>query len=521
MLVFCQAQGNLINSGQLHIDAGTEVLFKGNLINNRPISGTGYLTYNGASVSHARGDSLHAGSFRMNASGILILDTSLHIFANVDFVQGNLIQQTNNITIHQINAFSGGNSNSYIESQNGGWVILPIDNQSILIPLGHNGHYLPVTLQQAGMTDTFAIKLWPHLTTNGLSSGPPLLSHVGLFGIELIDNPIIPNMITMGISWPDASLSGNFEEMYSTLIHYDTSGYKNLLPCPTDLSVTNPNTLMITGIAQTGLFGVGDSVFLQLVPQPTIFLSGAPAFCQGDSILLYSTDTSYVHSWNTGANSTSIFVSQSGLYELTLTDSNGCSSTSWPQSIQMLSHSFDTIYENQCDSFYWNINAQTYQFSGVYSHTIANHLGCDSTISLQLTIDTTWHGSQSISICPGDSIIIGNNTYYTPGTYTEILQSVSGCDSIVSIVLSLANCVSVAANNEVIWNVFPNPSEGMISIQTNLHNPTGNIEILNLTGQVITRVQLNSSLMFIDISHLPAGTYIIKISETHIPLIKL
>ena len=40
--------------------------------------------------------------------------------------------------------------------------------------------------------------------------------------------------------------------------------------------------------------------------------------------------------------------------------------------------------------------------------------------------------SQNISICTGENIIVGNNTYSISGNFTDTLQTASGCDSIIN-----------------------------------------------------------------------------------------
>lgn len=43
------------------------------------------------------------------------------------------------------------------------------------------------------------------------------------------------------------------------------------------------------------------------------------------------------------------------------------------------------------------------------------------------------------TICSGDSYAIGTNTYTVTGTYIDVLQSVNGCDSTVTTVLTVTN----------------------------------------------------------------------------------
>ncbi len=61
--------------------------------------------------------------------------------------------------------------------------------------------------------------------------------------------------------------------------------------------------------------------------RPVITLSGDPEFCEGDSVILTSTDASGgSYFWNNGDTSSSITVKQSGTYFLSIENASGCSS---------------------------------------------------------------------------------------------------------------------------------------------------------------------------------------------------
>ncbi|MDB5283108.1 MAG: hypothetical protein JWO06_2183 [Bacteroidota bacterium] len=91
-------------------------------------------------------------------------------------------------------------------------------------------------------------------------------------------------------------------------------------------------------------------------------------------------------------------------------------------------HIFDTICSNDSVLFLGAyLNA-----SGTYSH-----IGCDSSVILNLTVlnvDTT---SIAQSICGGDTFRLGNVAYTQSGNYFETLTNVFGCDSIISLALTI------------------------------------------------------------------------------------
>ena len=88
-----------------------------------------------------------------------------------------------------------------------------------------------------------------------------------------------------------------------------------------------------------------------------------------------------------------------------------------------------------CSSFDWNgIN---YVTSGVYTFSTMNAANCDSTATLNLTINQPTTSSTSITSCV--SYLWNGTTYTTSGTYTSISQNTVGCDSIETLLLNIAS----------------------------------------------------------------------------------
>lgn len=91
--------------------------------------------------------------------------------------------------------------------------------------------------------------------------------------------------------------------------------------------------------------------------------------------------------------------------------------------------SFASLSASACNNY--NLNGFTYTSTGTYTQTLMNSLGCDSTITLNLTIQgitsiqTTYYTTEPVTI--------NGETFNGPGTYTQSLQTINGCDSIVNI----------------------------------------------------------------------------------------
>ena len=61
-----------------------------------------------------------------------------------------------------------------------------------------------------------------------------------------------------------------------------------------------------------------------------------------------------------------------------------------------------------------------------------NSIGCDSILTLDLTINNSVSVSNFFEICNGSSVTVGNNTYTNSGVYTDYFTAINGCDSVIN-----------------------------------------------------------------------------------------
>ena len=133
-----------------------------------------------------------------------------------------------------------------------------------------------------------------------------------------------------------------------------------------------------------------------------------------------------------------IQVTAAGNYPFTTKNAAGCDSTITLRvtvNPPTFSITAITICENQVP-YTWNgIN---YTTSGTYIFITKNAAGCDSTATLQLTITQTIRGPiDSTTICANALPYQWNGiTITAAGTYTKTMQSVAGCDSIATVVVA-------------------------------------------------------------------------------------
>ncbi|MCF8408170.1 MAG: T9SS type A sorting domain-containing protein [Crocinitomicaceae bacterium] len=94
-----------------------------------------------------------------------------------------------------------------------------------------------------------------------------------------------------------------------------------------------------------------------------------------------------------------------------------------------------------CQGQTYSFGNQTLNTAGSYSEVFSNSDGCDSLVNLSLTILPTYSLNQSITLCDGESLQIGNSNYTQSGNYQTILTSQGGCDSTIYTQLTIVSPV--------------------------------------------------------------------------------
>ncbi len=87
--------------------------------------------------------------------------------------------------------------------------------------------------------------------------------------------------------------------------------------------------------------------------------------------------------------------------------------------------------------------------SGIYTALLSNAAGCDSTVTLVLTVSPASETSVSASICAGETYLFNGEPLTESGTYTALLTNSAGCDSTVTLSLSVLPNLQTAVNASI------------------------------------------------------------------------
>ena len=100
-------------------------------------------------------------------------------------------------------------------------------------------------------------------------------------------------------------------------------------------------------------------------------------------------------------------------------------------------NSYATISPTACDTYTVPSGNETYTTSGTYYDTIPNAVGCDSIITINLTMHYNNTGTDVITACDSYTWIDGNTYTSSNNTATHTLENIHGCDSVVTLDLTM------------------------------------------------------------------------------------
>lgn len=144
-------------------------------------------------------------------------------------------------------------------------------------------------------------------------------------------------------------------------------------------------------------------------------------------------------------------------------------------------NSVSAITETVCNS-YTAPSGTNYAASGTYTDIIPNATGCDSIITINLTVNIDQASTINESVC--DSFVLNGQTYTASGNYTQTLTAVNGCDSVITLNLAVNdNNINVTMNSNVLTSDATGVSYQWVNCLDDFSEITGE------TGQSFTATQ--------------------------------
>jgi len=241
------------------------------------------------------------------------------------------------------------------------------------------------------------------------------------------------------------------------------------------ITVSTQGSYSVTVTDENGCTGESDPMVITVFdnPTPDITASGPIEFCEGDSVVLTSTEAdTYLWSPN-GETTQSITVFETGSYLVSVVDTNGCTGDAHVVNVTVFEVESVTIGSDGpkdfCEGedvvltasgvgpFLWSPNGETtasitVENAGIYTATVTDINGCATTSdSIIVTVfpnpepDVTALGSTTF--CEGDSALLmasesefyewapnGENTQnitvFETGAYSVMVTDTNGCSGV-------------------------------------------------------------------------------------------
>lgn len=223
-------------------------------------------------------------------------------------------------------------------------------------------------------------------------------------------------------------------------------------------------------------------------PQPIINTSGSTIFCNGENVVL-STGVFSTYLWSVGSTESSITVSTSGTYSVTVTNAAGCSGVSNSIDIEVVP-SFNT------SSIIGPVNVNPFQN---YNYSVTQNTGNTYTWSASNGAIVNGQGTNSVTVTWNDN---------TSGQLM-VVESNGICNDTAYLNVSIFNSIETALQKQTL--VFPNPFRDYITIQSSFAGQNLHYQITDITGRLIQSGMLANNV--IDTKAIQAGMYLLILTD--------
>lgn len=166
---------------------------------------------------------------------------------------------------------------------------------------------------------------------------------------------------------------------------------------------------------------------------PVYATSTNVSICQGDTYMFGPTASALLPYTNAGS------------YPVTFRSRAGCDSVV-TLNLSVIPPKFDTIAATICSGRSYAFGPNNYTASGQYSRVVQAQSGCDSTVTVNLTVTPPIEDTMDVTVCFGGSYTLGATTYTASGTYRQAFVTPGGCDSNMTVNLTVSPQITSSVN---------------------------------------------------------------------------
>jgi hypothetical protein len=162
---------------------------------------------------------------------------------------------------------------------------------------------------------------------------------------------------------------------------------------------------------------------------------------------------------------------------------------------------------------------QTYYSSGIYQDVLQSVSGCDSILVIEVTNSTTYSNFLVVVLDGTYTVPSGDETYSVDGVYSDTIPNFLGCDSIMQIHVDIETTITgLEEFNDAEIKLFPNPTQGNFTLTVTEALLNQKFKLLSVDGKVLRQEVIMGLNQNIDITNLSAGLYFVLFDELDISL---
>jgi hypothetical protein len=303
---------------------------------------------------------------------------------------------------------------------------------------------------------------------------------------------------------------------------------------------SNASTNNSISVSQSGVYTVTASnaegcsasanITVSVNPLPNITIVGNTTICEGSSTTLTASGAD-TYSWSTGDNTATVNISAFGVYTVTGTSAAGCSSSSnvtvLVSQLPVITITGETdicegenttLTANGGTTYLWSNGSTdatlTVSTPGTWQVIGYNEAGCNAMASA--TVNVWQPATSEFSIeCPDSCYTWNAQSYCASGDYTQTLQTIHGCDSVVTLHLTIT--VGLNDYDGFDFKVYPNPTNNVVNVECIMKNEEwGGVELhlCDAYGRLLDVVETGRApslqTVQIDLSRYASGVYFLK-----------
>ena len=208
-------------------------------------------------------------------------------------------------------------------------------------------------------------------------------------------------------------------------------------------------------------------------------------------------------------------VSEAGVYTQNLQTINGCDSTV-TLTLTVNPVATTTLQAAICEGTAYTENGFNVSEAGVYTQNLQTINGCDSIVTLTLTVNPVYSFTIDATINQGETYHGNGFEVSEAGTYTQNLQTVNGCDSVIVLNLTVNSSLGDVVANTIEVALYPNPAENYTVLKVQGLKEQTKVALFDVRGRKLREFDLSAGTesVRLDLRDLPSGVYTLMIGNT-------